>query len=258
MNSMTAPALRVESLSVSFGSLHALREVSWECSGGEILGLIGPNGAGKSTCLEAATNMVNRRGRVFLNGADITALPTWELAPRGLRRAFQQNAFFGELSVLENMTGMLIRSQGTSLFSSVCTPWVEAARRRASEQRAVEILERFSISRQYHDIHPGKIPYGVQRLLSVALAYADGAQILLLDEPAAGLGGEDIEQLATLLRDLRQEGLALVLIEHHMDLVMAVADRIVVLNQGSVLFTGRPDEVRSDARVVDAYLGGVQ
>lgn len=254
----TPPALRVEDLSVSFGALHALRGVSWECHAGEILGLIGPNGAGKCTCFEATTHMVSRRGKVYLAGEDVTAVPPWGLAARGLRRAFQQNAFFGEISVLENMTGMLLGMHGSSLLTSVCAPWVEARRRRQAHAQATQILVRFAVPEHFHSSLPAEIPYGVQRMLSVALAHAAGARVLMLDEPAAGLGGTDMTRLADLLVQLRQSGIALVVIEHHMDLIMSVADRIVVLNQGAMLATGTPDEVRGNPTVLDAYLGGVQ
>lgn len=251
------PALRVEDLSVSYGALHALQGVSWECHAGEILGLIGPNGAGKSTCFEATTHMVSRRGRVYLAGEDVTAVPPWGLASRGLRRAFQQNAFFGDLSVLDNMTGMLLERHSTSLLTSVCAPWVEARKRREAREEAAQILVHFAVPEFMHASLPVEIPYGVQRMLSVALAYAAGARVLMLDEPAAGLGGADMKRLADLLVQLRQSGIALVVIEHHMELIMSVADRIVVLNQGAMLATGTPEEVRRNPTVLDAYLGGV-
>lgn len=250
-------ALSVQDLCVSYGALHALRDVSWECRRGEILGLIGPNGAGKSTCFEATTHTVSRRGRVLLGGEDVSRLPARDLALRGLRRAFQQNAFFGGISVLENMMGVLLHRYGTPLAVSVFMPWAERQRRCRARDEAATILERFAVPRRFHDDLPADIPYGVQRMLSVALAYGDGADVLLLDEPAAGLGGNDMARLSELMLQLRASGVALVVVEHHMDLIMAVADRIVALNQGTVLATGTPEEVRRNPQVQDAYLGGV-
>ena len=249
------PALRVEGLGVRYGALVALEGVSWEVRPGEILGIIGPNGAGKSSCYDATTHMATRNGRVWLLGREVTALPPHGLASLGLKRAFQQNAFFAALSVRDNMVAVLAREAGTGLLESLLLPWREAARRRALEEEAAALLERFGVPRAMHVLPPGNIPYGSQRMLSIALAFGRGARVLMLDEPAAGLGGADMAALATVLRGLRAEGVAVVVIEHHMDLIMSVADRILVLEQGRPLATGTPSEIQRDPRVLEAYLG---
>lgn len=249
------PRLEVRALSVRFGGFRALSDVSWAVGAGQILGIIGPNGAGKSTCFNAVTNMVTHDGQVLLDGADVTALPPHRLARRGLHRTFQQNAFFGGIPVLENMTGVLLHATGTPLAASVLLPWVEHRRRRAAEAQARALLLRFAVPEALHHLQPGSLPYGTQRMLSIALAYAEGARALLLDEPAAGLGGPDMERLAETLLALRAEGIGIVLIEHHMDLVMQLADHLVVLEQGAVLAAGPPSVVQADPRVLEAYLG---
>ncbi|HZF74392.1 MAG TPA: ATP-binding cassette domain-containing protein [Acetobacteraceae bacterium] len=249
------PALRVEGLGVRYGALVALEDVSWEVRPGEILGVIGPNGAGKSSCYDAATNMTAHSGRVWVAGQEVTALPPHGLAALGLKRAFQQNAFFASLSVLDNMVAVLAREAGTGLLPSLLLPWREAARRQALEEEAASLLQRFGVPRGMHALRPGNIPYGSQRMLSIALAFGRGARVLMLDEPAAGLGGADMARLAEVLRGLREEGIALVVIEHHMDLIMSIADRIVVLDQGRSLATGTPPEIQRDPRVLEAYLG---
>lgn len=256
---MTAPAgppvLEVENLQVAFGALIALDAVSWTVRAGEILGLIGPNGAGKSTCYNAATHMVRRSGRVVLKGEDITSLPASGLAARGLRRAFQLNSFFTDLTVLENMVAVLQDRYGTGFFETLVLPLRERRRRAEAYKAARAILTDMAVPAEFHDRYPGELPYGLQRMLSIALAHGAGAEVLLLDEPAAGLGGGDMAVLKSLLFRLRDRGTALVVIEHHMDLVMAVCDRIVVLQQGRMLASGPTAEIRNDPRVLEAYLG---
>ena len=247
--------LRVEGLTVRYGALTALNDMSWQVEAGEILVIIGPNGAGKSSCFAAVSNAVRRQGRVHLAGRDVTGVPTYELARLGLRRTFQHNAFFGELTLLENAMAAMLLQHSTSLGRSIAMPWREAATRHEAERAAAALLTSFGIAASDHGKHPGDIAYGTQRLLSVVLAYGAGAQALLIDEPAAGTGGPDMKRLADLLVDLRQRGVAVVVIEHHMDLIMAIADRIVVIDQGCKLAEGLPAEIQRNEAVLEAYLG---
>jgi branched-chain amino acid transport system ATP-binding protein len=253
-----AAALRVEKLSVRYGALVALDGMEWEVRPGELLGIIGPNGAGKSSCYDAVTAMVTRQGKVVLGERDVTAVRAHELAALGLKRAFQQNAFFDDLSVLDNLLAVLGKRANASLAGSIFNPLGAARRRREAATRAAAQLVRFGIPAAYHALSPKEVPYGVQRMLSIALAYGDGASVLMLDEPAAGLGGDDMVRLIDLLGDLKREGVALVVIEHHMDLIMAVADRICVLDLGKQLAYGIPSEIQNDPRVLEAYLGKTQ
>jgi branched-chain amino acid transport system ATP-binding protein len=249
------PLLVAQGLTVRYGALTALSDMSWQVAAGEILGIIGPNGAGKSSCFAAVTHAVQREGDVFLAGERVTGLPTYELARLGLRRTFQQNAFFGELTLLENAMAAMLREHSTSLPRAIALPWKEMAARRRAEAAAAELLSSFGIGPADHGKRPGDIAYGTQRLLSVVLAYGSGARALLIDEPAAGTGGTDMRRLADLLVDLRRRGVAVVVIEHHMDLIMAIADRIVVIDQGRKLAEGTPAEIQRNEAVLEAYLG---
>ena len=249
------PVLEVRQLGVRFGGFQALAGVSWSARAGRILGIIGPNGAGKSTCFQAATNMVPHEGAVLLNGQDVSSVPPDRLPGRGLRRTFQQNAFFGGMTVLDNMAGMLAERGGSSLAGSVFTPWREARGRRRLEAAARDHLARFGLATADFAKRPGELSYGTQRMLSIALACAPGVRVVLLDEPGAGLGGADLLALSALLVRLRAEAVAVVLIEHHMDLVMGVADEILVIETGRTLAHGTPGAVQADPAVMEAYLG---
>jgi branched-chain amino acid transport system ATP-binding protein len=252
------PELRVEGLTVRYGALTALEQMSWSVGEGEILGIIGPNGAGKSSCFAALTNSVAHTGEVYLAGKSVSDLPTNALARRGVRRTFQNNSFFGELTVLENMVGVLVHNHSASLAVSLFMPWRQMKAQGRAMAVANKLLQRFGIPLTYYDRLPGEIPYGAQRLLSIALAYGEGASVLLLDEPAAGIGGADMQHLLDVLMDLKRTGLPLVIIEHHMDLIMTVADRIVVIESGKLLAEGPPASIKQNPAVLDAYLGRSQ
>ena len=248
--------LRVEQLTVRYGALIALADMSWQVDAGEILGIIGPNGAGKSSCFAAVTHAV-RRERHASGWPTRTSPACRRMAGRrGLRRTFQQNAFFGELTLLENAMAAMLR-RAFDLAAALDRPALAGARdtpaRRSGGRRAADLAS--ASAADDHGKRPGDIAYGTQRLLSVVLAYGAGARALLIDEPAAGIGGTTCGGWPTCWSSCAARGVAVVVIEHHMDLIMAIADRIVVIDQGRKLAEGTPAEIQRNAAVLEAYLG---
>jgi ABC-type branched-subunit amino acid transport system ATPase component len=247
--------LAVESVSVVFGGLAALHEVSLSVEAGTVCAVIGPNGAGKTTLFNAISGYEQpRSGTVRLDGHPITGLPAHAISRLGLRRTFQNGGVFGEMTVLENV----IVGADRATKSSVPGVLFGLPRHRREERRAVAdslaMLARVGIDR-LAQARMRDLSFGQQRLVEITRALISQPRILLLDEPAVGLSQAERDELATTLRQLASDGIAVLLVEHVIDLVMAVSDQVLVLNFGRVLAEGTPAEVRADQAVLEAYLG---
>jgi ABC-type branched-subunit amino acid transport system ATPase component/ABC-type branched-subunit amino acid transport system permease subunit len=238
-----APVLQVSGLSVAYGGVRALSDVSLEVREGELVGLIGPNGAGKTTLVDAIAGFAGGSGRVELDGHDIGGLAPHERARRGLARTWQSTDLFHDLDVLENL--MVAGRPGSAAVMDRT-----AARRREAE----EVLDLVGLA-WAGDAMPDQLSEGQRKLAGVARALAGNHRLLCLDEPAAGLDTRESEDLGRRLRALADRGQSTLLIDHDMGLVLNICDRIVVLEFGRVIADGAPEAVRSDQRVIAAYLG---
>ena len=249
------PLLSVQGVTVRFGGIVALDGVSFDVTRGQICGLIGPNGAGKTTLFNCMSRLYNyQAGDIHFEGRSITNLATHRIAALGLGRTFQNLAMFRTMSVLQNvMVGAHARSACGFVSSALRLPRVAAEEKRLREQ-ARDIMAYLGLSA--HAERPaGDLPFGTQKRVEFARALASEPKLLLLDEPAAGLRHKEKAALAEVLRQLRAEGLSLLIVEHDMDFVMRLCDRIVVMEFGRWLMEGTPAEVQASPAVRAAYLG---
>jgi len=251
---MTA-MVSVDNLTKRFGGKLVLEQVNWMVPEGTIYGLVGSNGAGKTTFFNCISGQLRPdAGHVLLDGKEMTGAPPYEMAEQGLARTFQNLELFSDLTVLQNvLVGRHLRMTAGPLASMVRLPRERSDERRA-RKAAMEALDRVGLSDRATRL-VGELPYGEQRLVEVARALALAPSVLLLDEPAAGLNLTEKQALGQLLGRLRGLGVTLLLIEHDMDLVEQVADRITVLNFGKRIADGTPAEVLRHPEVVAAYLG---
>lgn len=250
----TQPVLDVADVAVSYGGVRAVAGVSFQIPRGRIHGLIGPNGSGKSTLLNALTGLVSARGSAAVNGVPLRFGNPRAIRELGVLRAFQTAQTFGELTCLENVA---LADPDRSLTGL----WGSWGRRRAMLRRehvrwtnAATQLDRVGLADSW-DMQASLLPYGRQRLLELARCLAGDPTLLLLDEPSAGLNATETEELAVLLDAVRHDGVTILLVDHKVDFIDRLSDRIVVLELGAVIADGPPDAVWSDPAVVDAYLG---
>lgn len=246
----SAPLLETRKLGRNFGGLAAVRDVSLSLHAGELHAVIGPNGAGKSTLVNLLSGQIApSAGQIILGGVDVTGQPAHRMAHLGIGRSFQRTNIFTTLTVLENVR---LAAQAVAL------PWTQvlcgAASQRNLIERAQAALTRVGLADAAHQT-AATLSHGAQRQLEIAMTLASNPKVLLLDEPLAGMGPEEGERIAVLLKGLAVEH-AVLLIEHDMDFVFAVSDTMTVMVNGEVIASGPPASIRANANVQNAYLGG--
>jgi branched-chain amino acid transport system ATP-binding protein len=247
--------LAARDIGISFGGVKAIDGVSFSVAPGHILSIIGPNGAGKTTLFNVVSGVYeNDQGRVELAGEDVTGLTPDRLATRGLSRTFQNLQIFQRMTAAENvMVGRHLRER-CNLFADLFRLPSVTRQNRATREAALTLLDEVGL-RGSADMPAGSLPYGACKRLEIARALAAEPRVLLLDEPAAGCNAVETAEIDELVRRIAAKGIAIVLVEHDMKLVMKISDRVLVMNRGRPVVEGTPREVRNDPAVLEAYLG---
>lgn len=247
--------LELDNIGISFGGLRAVDELSFKIHKGEIVGLIGPNGAGKTTVFNMITGVYQPTdGHIYWRGQDITGIPPHKIAETGIRRTFQTIRLFTDMTVLENViAGQHLNIKQKWWQGLLNTPFQRQEEARL-KQTAMDVLEQLELADVAHEIATS-LPYGAQRRVEMARTLVGKPELIILDEPAAGLNEQESAELNVTIKQIRDSGITVILVEHDMSVVMNVTDNIVVINFGKKIAEGIPEQIRTNPQVIEAYLG---
>ena len=249
------PVLETKGLMKSFGGLPAVNKIDLVVNEGEIVGLIGPNGAGKTTAFNLMSGYFKPTGgKIYFRGENITGLKMSEVAKKGLVRTFQHSTLFTNMTVMENMIVALNLHNRVNFFADMFNTSSARSKWKELKDKVRSIVDYMGLSKM-EDITAGSLPYGYQRLLGVAVALAVDPTVILLDEPVTGMNSNETKLMVSKVEGIRERGITVLLVEHHMRVVMSVCDRIYVLNFGEMIAEGLPEEICKNKEVVKAYLG---
>jgi branched-chain amino acid transport system ATP-binding protein len=238
-----------------FGGVTAVQDIALSIEKGEILGMIGPNGSGKTSFINLLSGIYRPdQGRIIFAGEDITKFPAHVITKKGIARTFQNLRVFPNISVLDNLLIGRHCKVNTSLANIYLNPFLSRKREKEAEERVIELLEWVHLQDRRKELAKN-LPYGEQRLLEICRALASEPQLLLLDEPCAGMNPVEMDTLAAFVKNLRESGTTLFIIEHNMRFIMAIAERIVVLDAGAKFREGTPEQIQNDKDVQRIYLG---
>lgn len=251
-----AELLKVDNVSMVFGGLRAVSNLSMHIDEGELIGLIGPNGAGKTTAFNMITGVYTpTEGKVYFNGQQSSGKKSYQVTQMGMARTFQNIRLFSELSVIDNVKIAYNMHVTYNLADAIVRDGKYISEEEFITQKALDLLKIFHLEEEAHEVAKN-LPYGKQRRLEIARALATEPKLLLLDEPAAGMNPQETKELMEMIRWIRKEfNLSILLIEHDMGLVMGVCERIYVLEYGMKIAEGTPEEIKHNTRVIEAYLG---
>lgn len=248
--------LELKNISMHFGGLKAIDNVSFNINEGEILSLIGPNGAGKTTAFNVITGVyIPTSGEVYFKGQKLNDIKPYKITEMGIARTFQNIRLFGQLSVIDNIIIAMHCRRRSNMLQSIFRTFKYKAEEKYCMEKAEELLDYMGLLGDKNE-QAQNLPYGKQRKLEIARAMATEADLLLLDEPAAGMNPQETEELMEIIKNIRKDlKKTIFLIEHDMKLVMGISDRIVVFDYGQLIAEGTPDQIKNNPRVIEAYLG---